>query len=75
MTTRVEEDTPIIKSGIFNGFTTGAPLNIQFANSDVKSKDYEKTKSIPRPGHADFVASKSIWDLMIIEVEDILVDG
>ncbi|MGB4970363.1 MAG: chorismate synthase [Saprospiraceae bacterium] len=58
MTTRVEEDTPIIKSGIFNGFTTGAPLNIQFANSDVKSKDYEKTKSIPRPGHADFVASK-----------------
>lgn len=75
MTTRVEEDTPIIKSGIFNGFTTGAPLNIQFANSDVKSKDYEKTRSIPRPGHADFVASKSIWDLMIIEVEDILVDG
>ncbi|MBK9221958.1 MAG: chorismate synthase [Saprospiraceae bacterium] len=58
MTTRVEEDTPIIKSGIFNGFTTGAPLNIQFANSDVKSKDYEKTRSIPRPGHADFVASK-----------------
>ena len=57
-TPRTEEDVPVIQSGIFNGFTTGAPLCITFENKNVKSKDYDQFKSQPRPGHADFVAQK-----------------
>ena len=57
-TPRVESDVPNLVSGVFNGFTTGAPLCIQFANENVKSKDYEALRATPRPGHADFVASK-----------------
>lgn len=55
-TTRVESDVPLIKSGIFNGFTTGAPILIEFPNTDVQSDDYYKLKNTPRPGHIDFVA-------------------
>ncbi|MFZ1799313.1 MAG: chorismate synthase [Chitinophagaceae bacterium] len=55
-TPRKEDDFPIIKSGIFNGTTTGAPLLILFENKNIRSADYEKQKEIPRPGHADFVA-------------------
>jgi chorismate synthase len=55
-TPRVEEDTPILASGVFNGFSTGAPLTVLFENKNVRSEDYEKSKAIYRPGHADFVA-------------------
>jgi chorismate synthase len=57
-TPRQEEDLPIFKSGLFNDRTTGAPLNIQFENKNIRSSDYEKQRSFPRPGHADFVARK-----------------
>ncbi len=57
-TPRKEEDLPIFKSGIFNGKTTGAPLTIIFENNNRRSSDYEKQRDIPRPGHADLVASK-----------------
>lgn len=57
-TPRKEEDIPLIKSGIFNGKTTGAPILILFENKDVDSSAYEKIKDTPRPGHADFVAMK-----------------
>jgi len=57
-TTRIEDDTPLIQSGSYNGFTTGAPLCIVFENNNVQSKDYESVKVQPRPGHADFVAAK-----------------
>lgn len=56
-TSRNEDDIPNITSGIFNGFTTGAPILIIFENKDVRSSDYEKVRDIPRPGHADFVAA------------------
>ena len=55
-TPRKEDDIPVFQSGIFNGKTTGAPIAILFANNNTRSSDYEKIKSIPRPGHADFVA-------------------
>ncbi len=55
-TPRQEEDLPLFKSGIFNGRTTGAPLMILFENKNVRSGDYEKMRSVPRPGHADLVA-------------------
>lgn len=57
-TPRKEDDLPIFKSGLFNGHTTGAPLTILFENNNTRSGDYEKIRSIPRPGHADFVAHK-----------------
>ena len=57
-TPRQEEDLPILKSGIFNNKTTGAPITILFENKNVRSGDYEKQRDVPRPGHADFVAHK-----------------
>ena len=46
----------MIKTGVFNGKTTGAPITILFENNNTRSGDYEKQKAIPRPGHADFTA-------------------
>ena len=55
-TPRKEDDLPIFKSGLFNGKTTGAPITILFENKNTRSGDYEKQRTFPRPGHADFVA-------------------
>ena len=55
-TPRKEEDYPFFKSGIFNGKTTGFPITILFENKNTRSEDYDKQRSIPRPGHADWVA-------------------
>jgi len=57
-TPRQESDLPIFKSGLFNNKTTGAPLTILFENNNTRSTDYAKQRAVPRPGHADFVASK-----------------
>jgi chorismate synthase len=57
-TPRKEDDLPIFKSGVFNNTTTGAPLTIVFENNNTRSSDYEKLRAVPRPGHADFVASQ-----------------
>lgn len=57
-TPRKEDDLPLIKSGLFNNTTTGTPLTILFENNNIRSDDYEKQRDIPRPGHADFVATK-----------------
>ena len=55
-TPRQEADYPIFKSGLFNGKTTGFPITILFENKNIRSEDYQKQRSIPRPGHADWVA-------------------
>jgi chorismate synthase len=55
-TPRQEADYPFFKSGVFNGKATGAPITILFENNNTRSGDYEKQRSFPRPGHADFVA-------------------
>jgi chorismate synthase len=55
-TPRQEADYPIFKSGIFNGKTTGFPITILFENNNTRSEDYNQQRSIPRPGHADWVA-------------------
>jgi chorismate synthase len=57
-TPRKEADLPKILSGVFNDFTTGAPITISFENTNVRSRDYTKLRETPRPGHADFVATK-----------------
>lgn len=55
-TPRQEADYPFFKSGLFNGKTTGFPITILFENNNTRSEDYQKQRSIPRPGHADWVA-------------------
>jgi len=53
---RIEKDVPKILSGVFNGFTTGAPIALMVENREVDSTDYEAIKDLPRPGHADYPA-------------------
>lgn len=53
-TPRIEDDKPFIVSGVFNGYTTGAPILISFQNKNTQSKDYKNLIRFPRPGHADF---------------------
>ena len=55
-TTRAEEDAPEILSGLINGVTCGAPLALIIKNTDARSVDYQETKDIPRPSHADYTA-------------------
>jgi len=55
-TRRVEEDKVEILSGTFNGHTTGAPICLLIWNRDINSSEYEKTRFLPRPGHADYTA-------------------
>jgi len=57
-TPRKEDDLPIFKTGLFHDKTTGAPLTILFENKNTRSEDYEKQRTVPRPGHADFVGHK-----------------
>lgn len=55
-TQRKEEDKIEIISGVFRGFTTGAPITMVIWNSDQKSRDYENLKTKLRPGHSDYPA-------------------
>lgn len=55
-TPRKEDDFPLLQNGVFRLHTTGAPLTILFENKNTRSGDYEKQRSVPRPGHADWVA-------------------
>jgi len=53
---RIEKDEIEILSGVFNGFTTGAPIAMLVENKEADSSDYEAIKDLPRPGHADYPA-------------------
>lgn len=53
---RKEGDKLEILSGVFNNFTTGAPICMLTWNKDADSSFYEKRKYLMRPGHADFTA-------------------
>jgi chorismate synthase len=55
-TQRKEGDIVEIVSGVFRGFTTGAPITMLIWNADQKSKDYENLKTKLRPGHSDYPA-------------------
>lgn len=51
---RKESDLPKILSGLFEGYTTGAPISILIENRDARSSDYDQVKEILRPGHANY---------------------
>ena len=55
-TQRKEGDKVEILSGVFRGYTTGAPIAMIIWNQDQKSHDYEQFSAKPRPGHSDYPA-------------------
>ncbi len=66
-TARKEKDEPVILSGIEEDesdgenarrevMLTGQTLSARFINSNAKSSDYKKMRTVPRPSHADYVA-------------------
>ena len=52
-TQRREPDTVRILSGVFEGQTTGTPVQLMIENTDQRSKDYSEIAETFRPGHAD----------------------
>jgi chorismate synthase len=55
-TQRKEEDKVEIISGVFRGYTTGAPIAMIVWNQNQRSRDYENLTLKPRPGHSDYPA-------------------
>src|SRR5213595_10830 len=53
-TQRREPDEVKILSGVFEGQTTGTPIQLLIENVDQRSKDYRNIKDKFRPGHADY---------------------
>jgi chorismate synthase len=62
-TARQETDEFVFESGVFQGHTTGTPLCIRTPTSDTRSSDYEATRFLPRPSHADYPPSASTTGL------------
>lgn len=52
-TQRQEADQVKILSGVFEGRTTGTPIQLLIENTDQRSKDYGEIARQFRPGHAD----------------------
>src|SRR5918912_1048940 len=53
-TQRQEPDQVKILSGVFEGETTGTPIQLLIENVDQRSKDYRNIADRFRPGHADY---------------------
>jgi chorismate synthase len=52
-TQRREDDAVRILSGVYEGRTTGTPIQLMIENTDQRSKDYAEIAQSFRPGHAD----------------------
>ena len=52
-TQRQEADQVRILSGVFDGKTTGTPIQLMIVNTDQRSRDYGEIAQAFRPGHAD----------------------
>jgi len=52
-TQRREPDAVEILSGVYEGRTTGTPIQLMIRNVDQRSKDYSAISERFRPGHAD----------------------
>ncbi|CCF83898.1 chorismate synthase [Nitrolancea hollandica] len=51
---RQERDRVTILSGVFEGWTTGAPISLITYNADADSSKYDAIRDLFRPGHADY---------------------
>ena len=51
---RRECDAVSVRSGLFEGRTTGTPIAFEIANEDGRSEHYEALRYLYRPSHADF---------------------
>lgn len=54
VTQRQEPDQVKILSGVYQGHTTGTPVQLMIENVDQRSKDYGAIQDQFRPGHADY---------------------
>ncbi|MEM9431027.1 MAG: chorismate synthase [Pseudomonadota bacterium] len=52
-TQRREPDAVEVLSGVYEGQTTGTPIQLMIRNTDQRSKDYSEIAEMFRPGHAD----------------------
>lgn len=63
-TPRREQDVPLfVSGGTFSGdvfITDGTPLRISFENRDIDDAAYSQFNATPRPGHADWVALRTV---------------
>ncbi|HUW82533.1 MAG TPA: chorismate synthase [Phycisphaerae bacterium] len=57
-TPRSEPDTVQLRSGLFEGKTTGTPILMILFNKDADPSQYESIKNVFRPGHADYTYHK-----------------
>ncbi len=57
-TQRKESDRISIRSGVYDGKTTGAPILILIPNEDQRSSDYDQVSKAYRPSHADYTYEK-----------------
>ena len=53
-TQRREDDLVRVLSGVFDGLTTGAPIQLLIENTDQRPRDYRNLADRFRPGHADY---------------------
>src|SRR6185437_4652908 len=58
-TQRQEADQVRIMSVVFEGVTTGTPIQLLIENTDQRSKDYRNIADRFRPGHADYTYWKN----------------
>lgn len=59
VSSRQETDEVHLSTGVFEGRTTGAPVTVWILNQDTRSKDYDRLRRVPRPGHSDWIAH--VW--------------
>ena len=53
---RSEADVPEFTSGLCGGEADGTPITAVIRNTDVRPRDYDALRTVPRPGHADYSA-------------------
>ncbi|MCI4323139.1 MAG: chorismate synthase [Thermoplasmata archaeon] len=55
-TKRQEHDRLRLESGVESDHATGEPIRAHVQNEDVRRSEYERYRTVPRPGHADYPA-------------------